>query len=83
VVSKLDEKIPELSDEEDILNGSMEIDFIQKKEPTTSIATVKCKIGRLKIPAMALDSCAELPIITPEWDITYDIIILYVVSHLP
>jgi hypothetical protein len=66
VVSKLDEKIPELSDEEDILDGSMEIDFIQKKEPTTSIATVKCKIGRLKIPAMALDSCAELPIITPD-----------------
>ena len=44
----------------------MEIDFIQKKEPPTSIATVKCKIKRLKIPAMALDSCAELPIITPD-----------------
>src|SRR4051812_1533161 len=42
----------------------MEIDFVQKKEPTTSIATVKCKIKRLKIPGMALDSCAELPIIT-------------------
>ena len=66
VVSKSDEKIPELSDEEDILDGPMEIDFVQKKEPTTSIATVKCKIGRLKIPAMALDSCAELPIITPD-----------------
>jgi predicted secreted protein len=44
----------------------MEIDFIQKKEPTTSIATVKCKIKRLKVPAMALDSCAELPITTPD-----------------
>ncbi|PKK40756.1 hypothetical protein RhiirC2_806595, partial [Rhizophagus irregularis] len=66
VVSKSNEKIPELSDEEDILDGPMEIDFVQKKEPTTSIATVKCKIGHLKIPAMALDSCAELPIITPD-----------------
>src|SRR3954449_13416819 len=54
------------SDEEDILDGPMEIDFVQKKEPTTSIATVKCKIKRLKIPGMALDSCAELPIITPD-----------------
>src|SRR4051812_34188839 len=54
------------SDEEDILDGPMKIDFIQKKEPSTSIATVKCKIKRLKIPAMLLDSCAELLIITPD-----------------
>ncbi|PKK57940.1 hypothetical protein RhiirC2_797132, partial [Rhizophagus irregularis] len=54
------------SDEEDVLDGSMEIDFVKKKEPTTSIASIKCKIKRLKIPAMALDSCAELPIITPD-----------------
>ena len=67
VISKSDEKIPELSDEEDVLDDPiMEIDFVQKKEPITSIATVKCKIKRLKIPAMALDSCAELPIITPD-----------------
>jgi len=44
----------------------MEIDFVKKKEPTTSIASIECKIKRLKIPAMALDSCAELPIITPD-----------------
>ncbi|PKY33863.1 hypothetical protein RhiirB3_453121, partial [Rhizophagus irregularis] len=54
------------SDEEDVLDGPMEIDFVKKKEPTTSIASIKCKIKRLKIPAMALDSCAELPIITPD-----------------
>jgi len=54
------------SDEEEILVGPMEIDFVKKKEPTTSIASIKCKIKRLKIPAMALDSCAELPIITPD-----------------
>src|SRR3954470_15737940 len=64
VISKLDEKIPELSDEEDVLNDPMEIDFVRKKEPTTSIASIKCKIGRLKIPAMALDSCSEIAIIT-------------------
>ena len=40
VISKSDEKIPELSDEEDVLdNPIMEIDFVQKKEPITSIAT--------------------------------------------
>src|ERR1043166_4468027 len=54
------------SDKKDILDNPMEIYFIQKKEPPTSIATVKCKIKYLKIPAMALDSCAELPIITPD-----------------
>ena len=40
------------SDEEDILNGPMEIDFVKNKEPTTSIASIKCKIKRLKILAM-------------------------------
>jgi len=44
----------------------MEIDFVQKKEPPTSIATVKYKIKHLKIPAMALDSCVELPIVTSD-----------------
>src|SRR6266498_1283775 len=41
----------------------MEIYFVQKKEPKTSVATVKCKIRRLTIPAMTLDSGAEPPII--------------------
>src|SRR4051794_4122324 len=54
------------SDEENILDSPMEINFVQKKEPATSITTVKCKIKRLKIPAMALDSCAELPIVIPD-----------------
>ncbi|CAG8610453.1 14530_t:CDS:1, partial [Funneliformis caledonium] len=44
----------------------MEIDFVKKKESTTSIASIKCKIKRLKIPAMALNSCAKLSIITPD-----------------
>ncbi len=54
------------SDEEDVLDRPMEIDFVKKKEPTTSIASIKCKIKCLKIPAMVLDSCTELPIITPD-----------------
>ncbi|RIB10078.1 hypothetical protein C2G38_2207098 [Gigaspora rosea] len=51
-------------DEEEDLDGPMEIDFVKKKEPKTSVATVKCKIKRLKIPAMTVDSGAEPPIIT-------------------
>ncbi|RIB01143.1 hypothetical protein C2G38_2231755 [Gigaspora rosea] len=51
-------------DEEKDLDGPMEIDFVKKKEPKTSVATVKCKIKRLKIPAMTVDSGAEPPIIT-------------------
>ncbi len=54
------------SDEEDILDKPMEIDFVKKKEPTTSIASIKCKIKHLKILAMALDSYVKLPIITPD-----------------
>jgi hypothetical protein len=54
----------ESSQEEESLDGPMEIDFVQKKKPKTSVATVKCKIKRLKIPAMTLDSGAEPPIIT-------------------
>ena len=42
----------------------MEIYFVQKKELKTSVVTVKCKIRRLKIPAMTLDSGTEPPIIT-------------------
>ncbi|RIA80423.1 hypothetical protein C1645_838735 [Glomus cerebriforme] len=54
------------SDEKNILDGPIEIDFIQKKKPLTSIITIKYKIKHLKIPVIALDSCAELPIITAD-----------------
>ncbi|RIA98023.1 hypothetical protein C1645_813413 [Glomus cerebriforme] len=54
----------ESSLEEESLDDPMKIYFIQKIEPKTSVATVKCKIKRLKIPAMTLDSGAEPPIIT-------------------
>src|SRR5437764_1040063 len=53
------------SDEESI-DSPMEIYFVRKKEPSTSIATIKCKIGRLRIPAMVLDSGSEIAIITED-----------------
>jgi hypothetical protein len=56
--------LDESSLEEESLDDPMEIYFIQRKELKTSVATVKCKIKHLKIPAMTLDSGAELPIIT-------------------
>ncbi|GBC48979.2 hypothetical protein GLOIN_2v1886689 [Rhizophagus irregularis DAOM 181602=DAOM 197198] len=58
------ENISPDSDEEESLDEPMEINFVKKKEPPTSTTTIKCKIGRLKIPAMTVDSGAEPPIIT-------------------
>ncbi|GBC04247.1 hypothetical protein RclHR1_05590002 [Rhizophagus clarus] len=54
----------ESSLEEESLDCPIEIDFVQKKELKTSVATVECKTKRLKISAMILDSRAEPPIIT-------------------
>jgi len=54
------------SDEEESLDDPMEIDFVRKREPTTSIATIKCKIKRLKISAMVLDSGAEPAIVSED-----------------
>src|SRR6266542_136589 len=54
----------ESSLEEESLDDPMEIYFVQKKELKISVVTVKCKIKRLKIPAMTFDSGAEPPIIT-------------------
>ncbi|CAB4481117.1 uncharacterized protein OCT59_015063 [Rhizophagus irregularis] len=63
-VSSSSKDSDESSLEEESLDDPMEIDFVKKKEPKTSVATIKCKIRRLKIPAMTLDSGAEPPIIT-------------------
>ncbi len=54
------------SEEEETLDDPMEIDFVIKKEPTTTIATIPCKIKRLKIPAMTLDSAAQPTIVTDD-----------------
>ncbi|CAG8583322.1 20711_t:CDS:2 [Cetraspora pellucida] len=51
-------------DEKEDLDSLMKIDFIKKKEPKTSVATVKCKIKCLKISAMTVDSGTKPPIIT-------------------
>ena len=45
-------EIPESDDEEETLNDPMEIDFVRRKEPVISIATIPVKIKRLKIPAL-------------------------------
>ena len=64
-ISPLAENISPDSDEEESLDEPMEINFVKKKEESpTSTTTIKCKIGRLKIPAMTVDSGAEPPIIT-------------------
>src|SRR6185437_3723449 len=54
------------SDEEDILDGPMEINFIRKKEPATDVVTVKCKIKRLVIPAGIVDPGANFPIMSED-----------------
>ncbi|PKK57275.1 hypothetical protein RhiirC2_798336 [Rhizophagus irregularis] len=64
LLASKDSSPDESSLEEESLDDPIEIYFVQKKEPKTSVATVKCKIRRLKIPAMTLDSGAEPPIIT-------------------
>ncbi|CAG8550791.1 5322_t:CDS:2 [Paraglomus brasilianum] len=53
--------IPDSDEEEETLDDPMEIDFVQRKEPATNLATISCKIKRLKIPALVLDSGAEPP----------------------
>ncbi|POG69265.1 hypothetical protein GLOIN_2v1777355 [Rhizophagus irregularis DAOM 181602=DAOM 197198] len=54
------------SDEEDILDGPMEINFIRKKEPATDVVTVKCKIKRLVILAGTVDPGANFPIMSED-----------------
>jgi len=54
------------SDEEDILDGPMEINFIRKKEPATDVATVKCKIKHLVILADTVDPDANFSIMSED-----------------
>src|SRR6266498_3196650 len=46
-----DSKTPADSEDDEFIDGPMEIDFVQRKEPATDVVTVKCKIKRLVIPA--------------------------------
>ena len=63
------QEISDTTDEdeaEETLDDTMEIDFVKKedKEAPTSIATVRCKIKNLKIPAAILNSGAECSIMS-------------------
>ena len=59
-------EIPGSDEEEESLDDPMEIDFVRRKEPATSLATIPCKIKHLKIPALVLDSGAEPPITSED-----------------
>ncbi|CAG8481667.1 3603_t:CDS:2 [Cetraspora pellucida] len=58
-------EIPESNSEEETLNDPIKIDFVRRKEPITSLATIPVKIKCLKIPALVLDNEAE-PLIISE-----------------
>ena len=58
-----DSKIPADSENDEFIDVPMEIDFVQRKELTTDVVTVKCKIKRLIIPADTVDLGANFPII--------------------
>ncbi|CAG8620024.1 10649_t:CDS:2 [Cetraspora pellucida] len=52
------------TEEKEYLDSFIEINFVKKKEPPTSIATVKYKIKPLNISAIKLDSKAKSSIVT-------------------
>src|SRR5438128_12055263 len=58
--------IPDSDEEDETLDDPMEIDFVRRKEPVISIATIPVKIKRLKIPALVLDSGAEPAIVSED-----------------
>ncbi|CAG8781906.1 12109_t:CDS:2, partial [Rhizophagus irregularis] len=43
------------SEEDEFIDVPMEIDFVRRKDPATDVATVKCRIKRLVIPAGTVD----------------------------
>ena len=56
----------EKDSDDEFINGPMEIDFVQRKEPATDVVTVKCKIKRLVIPAGTVDPGANFPIMSED-----------------
>lgn len=52
--------------DEEFIDGPMEIDFVQRKEPATDVVTVRCKIKRLVIPAGTVDPGANFPIMSED-----------------
>jgi len=59
-------KTPADSEDDEFIDGPMEIDFVQRKEPATDVVTVKCKIKRLVIPAGTVDPGANFPIMSED-----------------
>ncbi|GBB87013.1 hypothetical protein RclHR1_13470009 [Rhizophagus clarus] len=54
------------SEEDEFIEVPIEIDFVQKKDPATDVATVKCRIKRLVIPAGTVDPGANFPIMSED-----------------
>ena len=53
-------------EEKEYLDDPIEIDFVQKKDPATDIATVQCKIKRLVIPGAVVDPGANFAIMSED-----------------
>ncbi|PKK60445.1 hypothetical protein RhiirC2_793308 [Rhizophagus irregularis] len=56
----------EKDSDDEFIDGPMEIDFVQRKEPATDVVTVRCKIKRLVIPAGTVDPGANFPIMSED-----------------
>jgi hypothetical protein len=52
--------------EDEFIDGPMEIDFVQRKEPATDVVTTKCKIKRLVIPGAVVDPGANFAIMSED-----------------
>src|SRR3954447_2631966 len=52
--------------DDEFIDGPMEIDFLQRKNPATDVITIKCKIKRLVIPAGTVDPGANFPIMSED-----------------
>src|SRR6266498_2020030 len=59
-------KTPADSEDDEFIDGPMEIDFVQRKEPATDVVTVKCKIKRLVILTGTVDPGANFLIISED-----------------
>src|SRR6266542_4821231 len=61
-----DSKTPADSEDDEFIDDSMEIDFVQRKEPTIDVVTVKCKIKHLVISAGTVDPDANFLIMSED-----------------
>ena len=59
-------KTPANSEDDEFIDDPMEIDFVQKKEPTTDVITVKCKIKCLVILTDTVDPGANFSIMSED-----------------